>query len=84
MTAEPLSDEALLARLVAFDTTSHKSNREITDYLDELTVLHQDRIDPSARLVEECHRGDLTRSQGNWLHNEQGVQRWVRWRSAWV
>jgi hypothetical protein len=28
MTAEPLSDEALLARLVAFDTTSHKSNRE--------------------------------------------------------
>ena len=38
MTAEPLSDEALLARLVAFDTTSHKSNREIAaficDYLD--------------------------------------------------
>ena len=38
MTAEPLSDEALLARLVAFDTTSHKSNREVADsicdYLD--------------------------------------------------
>jgi acetylornithine deacetylase len=38
MTAEPLSDETLLARLVAFDTTSHKSNREnaefISDYLD--------------------------------------------------
>src|ERR671913_2394002 len=38
MTAEPLSDEALLARVVAFDTTSHKSNREIagfiSDYLD--------------------------------------------------
>jgi len=33
MTAEPLSDEALLARLVAFDTTSHKSNREIADFL---------------------------------------------------
>jgi acetylornithine deacetylase len=38
MTPEPLSDEVLLARLVAFDTTSHKSNREIagfiSDYLD--------------------------------------------------
>jgi hypothetical protein len=38
MTAEPPSDEALLRRLVAFDTTSHKSNREIAgfiwDYLD--------------------------------------------------
>ncbi len=33
MTAEPLSDEALLARLVAFDTTSHKSNRDIADYI---------------------------------------------------
>ena len=33
MTAEPLSDEALLARLVAFDTTSHKSNREIADFI---------------------------------------------------
>ncbi len=29
----PLSDEALLARLVAFDTTSHKSNREIADFI---------------------------------------------------
>jgi acetylornithine deacetylase len=29
----PLSDDALLARLVAFDTTSHKSNREIADFL---------------------------------------------------
>jgi acetylornithine deacetylase len=42
MTAEPLSDEALLARLVAFDTTSHKSNREIAgficDYLDRPEV----------------------------------------------
>ena len=35
MTAEPLSDEALLARLVAFDTTSHKSNREIADYISD-------------------------------------------------
>src|SRR5918992_3183599 len=35
MTAEPLSDEALLARLVAFDTTSHKSNREIADFISE-------------------------------------------------
>jgi acetylornithine deacetylase len=38
MTAEPLSDEALLARLIAFDTTSHKSNRKLAgfigDYLD--------------------------------------------------
>ncbi len=33
MTAEPLSDEALLARLVAFDTTSHKSNRDIADFI---------------------------------------------------
>ena len=33
MTAEPLSDEALLARLVAFDTTSHKSNRELVDFI---------------------------------------------------
>ena len=32
VTAEPLSDEALLRRLVAFDTTSHKSNREIADF----------------------------------------------------
>ena len=29
----PLADEALLARLVAFDTTSHRSNREIADFL---------------------------------------------------
>jgi acetylornithine deacetylase len=29
----PLSDEALLARLVAFDTTSHRSNREIADFI---------------------------------------------------
>ena len=35
MTAEPLSDEALLARLVAFDTTSHKSNREIADFISD-------------------------------------------------
>jgi acetylornithine deacetylase len=28
-----LSDEALLARLVAFDTTSHRSNREIADFI---------------------------------------------------
>jgi acetylornithine deacetylase len=33
MTANPLSDEALLSRLVAFDTTSHKSNREIADFI---------------------------------------------------
>jgi acetylornithine deacetylase len=33
VTAQPLSDEALLARLVAFDTTSHKSNRELTDFI---------------------------------------------------
>jgi acetylornithine deacetylase len=33
MTAEPLSDDALLARLVDFDTTSHKSNREIADFI---------------------------------------------------
>jgi acetylornithine deacetylase len=33
MTAEPLSDEALLARLVGFDTTSYKSNREIADFI---------------------------------------------------
>src|SRR5829696_1515288 len=42
MTAEPLSDEALLSRLVSFDTTSHKSNREIAsficDYLDRRGV----------------------------------------------
>src|SRR5918997_954373 len=31
--ASPLSDEALLARLVAFDTTSHRSNREIADFI---------------------------------------------------
>ena len=31
--AAPLADEALLARLVAFDTTSHKSNREIADFI---------------------------------------------------
>ena len=35
MTAEPLSDEALLARLVAFDTTSHKSNREIAGFISD-------------------------------------------------
>jgi acetylornithine deacetylase len=35
MTAEPLSDEALLARLIAFDTTSHKSNREIADFISD-------------------------------------------------
>src|SRR5829696_5496027 len=35
MTVEPLSDEALLARLVAFDTTSHKSNREIADFISD-------------------------------------------------
>ena len=35
MTAEPLSDEALLARLVAFDTTSHNSNREIADFISD-------------------------------------------------
>jgi acetylornithine deacetylase len=35
MTVEPLSDEALLRRLVAFDTTSHKSNREIADFISE-------------------------------------------------
>ena len=35
MNAEPLSDEALLARLVAFDTTSHKSNREIADFISD-------------------------------------------------
>src|SRR3954452_15123645 len=33
MTGEPLSDEALLGCLVAFDTTSHKSNREIADFI---------------------------------------------------
>ncbi len=31
----PLSDQALLARLVAFDTTSHRSNREIADFICE-------------------------------------------------
>ena len=36
MTAEPLSDEALLAHLIAFDTTSHKSNREIADFISAL------------------------------------------------
>src|SRR4051794_19787304 len=35
MTAQPLSDEALLARLVAFDTTSHKSNRELADFISD-------------------------------------------------
>src|SRR3954471_24952390 len=35
MTAEPLSDEVLLARLIAFDTTSHKSNREIADFISD-------------------------------------------------
>jgi hypothetical protein len=35
MTAEPLSDEALLRRLVAFDTTSHKNNREIADFISD-------------------------------------------------
>ena len=35
MTAEPLSDEALFARLVACDTTSHKSNREIADFISD-------------------------------------------------
>jgi acetylornithine deacetylase len=35
MTAEPLSDEALLARLIAFDTTSHKSNCEIADFISD-------------------------------------------------
>ena len=35
MTAEPLSDETLLARLVAFDTTSDKSNRGIADFISD-------------------------------------------------
>jgi acetylornithine deacetylase len=29
----PISEEALLARLIAFDTTSHKSNRELADFI---------------------------------------------------
>ncbi len=29
----PLTDEALLARLVAYDTTSHRSNRAIADFI---------------------------------------------------
>jgi acetylornithine deacetylase len=29
----PLTDEDLLARLVAFDTTSHRSNRELADFV---------------------------------------------------
>jgi len=33
MTAEPLSDEAVLARLIAFDTTSHQSNCETADFI---------------------------------------------------
>lgn len=33
MTSAPLSDEALLARLVTFDTTSHRSNREMADFI---------------------------------------------------
>ena len=33
MTPKLLSDEALLARLVAFDTTTHKSNREIAGFI---------------------------------------------------
>jgi acetylornithine deacetylase len=33
MTAPALSDSALLARLVAFDTTSHRSNRELADFI---------------------------------------------------
>src|SRR5918999_4155930 len=33
--AQPISDEALLARLIAFDTTSHKSNREIADFISD-------------------------------------------------
>jgi len=45
MTAEPLSDKALLARLVAFDTTSHKSNREIADFISD----YLDR--PSVRIT---------------------------------
>src|SRR3954465_1295353 len=35
MPPQPLSDDALLARLVAFDTTSHKSNREIADFISD-------------------------------------------------
>jgi acetylornithine deacetylase len=35
VTAEPLSDEALLARLISFDTTSHNSNREIADFISD-------------------------------------------------
>lgn len=33
MTQPPIPDADLLARLVAFDTTSHKSNREIADFI---------------------------------------------------
>src|SRR4051794_14222971 len=33
MILKPLSDEALFARLVAFDTTSHKSNQEIAQFI---------------------------------------------------
>ncbi len=43
MTRTPLSDEALLRRLVAFDTTSHKSNREIGDFISN----YLDRLGPS-------------------------------------
>ena len=33
MASPPLRDEVLLARLVAFDTTSHRSNREMADFI---------------------------------------------------
>src|SRR5215217_2974252 len=46
MSPEPLSDEALLARLVAFDTTSHKSNREIADFISDYLDRPGVRITP--------------------------------------
>lgn len=42
----PLSDEALLARLVGFDSTSHNSNRPIADFI-------RDYLDGSGAIVEE-------------------------------
>ena len=42
-----LSDRELLARLVAFDTTSHRSNREMADFVREYT----DR--PGIRIEEQ-------------------------------
>jgi acetylornithine deacetylase len=48
-----LSDEALLARLVAFDTTSQRSNRELSaflaDYLDRPGVRIEARPSPDGR-----------------------------------